>query len=99
MRQAYLVTYDISDDRRRAKVFRILRGFGDHLQFSVFRCDLTPSEFTRLRGRLLEAIHSNSDQVLLVDIGPSTGRAKRAIGSLGRAYTLLDVGRRGLVAA
>ena len=40
MRNRYIVTYDITDDRRRTAVYKCLRGFGDHLQYSVFRCDL-----------------------------------------------------------
>ena len=38
MRQSYLVCYDISDDKRLRKVFKTMRGYGDHLQYSVFEC-------------------------------------------------------------
>lgn len=41
MRASYLVCYDICDDKRLRKVFRTMRGFGDHLQYSVFECQLT----------------------------------------------------------
>ena len=87
MRQVYLVTYDISDDRRRDQVFKILRGFGDHLQFSVFRCEASETELIRLRGRLLDAINAKEDQVLFADLGPWDGRGTTAITSLGRSYT------------
>src|ERR1039458_4021608 len=36
MRFSYLICYDICDDKRLRKVFQTMRGFGDHLQFSVF---------------------------------------------------------------
>ena len=42
MRRLYLVAYDICDPKRLRKVFKTMRGFGEHLQFSVFQCDLTP---------------------------------------------------------
>lgn len=87
MRKAYIVTYDISDTRRREVVFRILRGFGDHLQYSVFRCELSGSELVRLRGRLIDAIHAHEDQVLFADVGPATKRGRRAITAIGRRYT------------
>lgn len=87
MRQVYLVTYDISDDRRRDQVFRILRGFGDHLQFSVFRCEASETELVRLRARLLDAINTKEDQVLFADLGPSEGRGVTAIRAIGRGYT------------
>ena len=38
MRTSYLICYDICDDKRLRKVFQTMRGFGDHLQFSVFEC-------------------------------------------------------------
>ncbi len=41
MRQSYLVTYDIADEKRLRKVFKIMRGYGDHLQYSVFECQFT----------------------------------------------------------
>ena len=37
MLNRYIVTYDVSDDDRRNKVFTALRGYGDHIQYSVFR--------------------------------------------------------------
>ncbi len=87
MRQTYLVTYDISDPRRLRQVFQTMRGYGDHLQLSVFRCDLSLRERIELRAKLREVMHMEEDQVLFVDLGPSDGRAMTSIESLGRAYT------------
>lgn len=86
MRTAFLVTYDICHPKRLRRVFRILRGFGDHLQFSVFRCELTDMELVELRAQLRRAIHHHEDQVLFVLIGPVEGRGGRSITSLGRKY-------------
>ncbi len=41
-RRHFLITYDISDDKRRTKVFHTLQANGDHAQFSVFLCNSTP---------------------------------------------------------
>ena len=41
-------TYDICEDKRLAKVYKIMRGYGDHLQYSVFECQLTQA--VRSRG-------------------------------------------------
>lgn len=87
MRQVFLVTYDVSDDRRRNDVFRILRGFGDHLQFSVFRCETSESELIRLRAALSQAIDHVEDQVLFANLGPVEGRGAEAITALGEPYT------------
>ncbi len=87
MRQTYIVSYDISDPKRLRKVFRTMRGYGDHVQLSVFRCELTETERVELRGRLSEVIHHREDQVLFVDVGPAEGRGATSISSLGRAYS------------
>jgi CRISPR-associated protein Cas2 len=90
MRQTYVVMYDISDAKRLRRVFRICLGYGDHLQYSVFRCNLTPMEFVELRGRLHEAIHHKKDQVVFVDVGPAEGRAAESFEAIGRPYRFED---------
>ncbi|MGI6496948.1 MAG: CRISPR-associated endonuclease Cas2 [Kiritimatiellia bacterium] len=40
MRRFYLVSYDIPDDKRRARVFKLMRGWGERVQYSVFCCQL-----------------------------------------------------------
>ena len=69
MRRRYLVTYDISDDKRRERVFKTLRDRGDHVQFSVFLCELNPREYALLKGQLQEFVHYREDQVLILDLG------------------------------
>lgn len=59
MRHSYIVTYDICDDRRLRKVFQTMRNWGDHLQYSVFECQLTSSEMIHLRDALRKIIHHN----------------------------------------
>jgi CRISPR-associated protein Cas2 len=69
MRRRYLVTYDISDDKRRDRVFKTLRDRGDHVQFSVFLCELNAREYALLKGELQQYVHHKEDQVLLLDLG------------------------------
>jgi CRISPR-associated protein Cas2 len=86
MRQAYVVCYDVSDPKRLRKVFKVLRGYGQHVQLSVFRCDLDETKLVQLKQKLRAVIHHDEDQVLFIDMGPADGRAVGAITSLGRAY-------------
>lgn len=86
MRQTYVVTYDISEAKRLRRVHRILLGYGERLQYSVFRCELSDREVVELRGRLSEVIHHREDQVLFVDVGPASGKAREAFAAIGRAY-------------
>lgn len=90
MRKSFLVCYDISDDKRLRKVFQTMRGYGDHLQYSVFECQLAAADLIRLRVELSAIIHHDQDQVLFVDLGPAEGRGDRVITALGKAYTNVD---------
>lgn len=86
MRRNYVVTYDISDDKRRTEVFRTLHGYGDHAQYSVFFCELNDRELVHLRTKLRGAIHQREDQVLIVDLGPATNPLEEGMQVLGRGY-------------
>jgi CRISPR-associated protein Cas2 len=90
MRMSYLVCYDISDEKRLRKVFKAMRGYGDHLQYSVFECQLTPMDLLRCRNQLSGIIHHGEDQVLFVNLGPAEGRGERVITALGKPYTAID---------
>lgn len=90
MRNTYLVCYDIRDDKRLRKVFKTMRNYGDHLQYSVFECDFTPIDLAKCRHELGNIIKHDEDQVLFVDLGPTEGRGERVISALGLAYTPLN---------
>lgn len=87
MRNRYIVTYDITEDRCRTAVYKTLRGYGDHLQYSVFRCDLTERRRIEMVAALHELIDHATDQVLVIDLGPVDGRASICVSSIGRAYS------------
>lgn len=65
----YLIAYDISHPRRLQRVYKVMRGYGDHLQYSVFRCVLSEKQLAELCGRLGDEIHHGEDQVLFVPLG------------------------------
>lgn len=86
-RRRYLVTYDISDDKRRNRVFKALEGEGDHVQFSVFLCELNAREVIELRTTLTPLIHHWEDQILLLDLGPADRLPDSFLTSIGRSYS------------
>lgn len=59
----YIVAYDISDDRRRTKVHKILCGFGKWTQYSLFECHLTPKQLLQLQHRLDRHLRPEEDSV------------------------------------
>ena len=83
-RRHYLMTYDISDDKRRTKVYKTLLGAGDHVQYSVFFCDLNDAELASLRKKLRPLLNSKEDQLLIVDLGVATASLIEGIEALGR---------------
>jgi len=58
-----IVAYDISKDRRRTKVHKVLKSYGDWTQFSLFECRLTETDYARLRLRLRDLINLETDAV------------------------------------
>jgi CRISPR-associated protein Cas2 len=88
-RHAYLVTYDVSDKRRLRKTHRLMLGYGDPVQYSVFRCELSPREVEILVTRLDEVIAKGSDRVLIVDMGPARSKRDR-IRMIGKPLEPLD---------
>lgn len=92
MRSAFVVCYDIVCDKRRTQVSEICKGYGDRIQYSVFRCHLSKVERLELEERLRAEIHHFEDQVLLVDLGPVDGRGGTCIEAIGLPYLEPDEG-------
>ena len=59
----YTVAYDITDDKRRNKVAKILKDFGTRVQYSVFECNVDRRAFLRLQNRLEQAMNLNEDTI------------------------------------
>ncbi len=85
-RRNYVVAYDISDDKRRTKVFRVLLGYGDHAQFSVFLCQLNGQELVQMRHRLRGLINNAEDQIMIVELGLSVRPLDLSLDVLGIGY-------------
>jgi len=86
MRRRYLITYDITDDKRRSQVFDACQREAEHTQYSVFVAELDERELTVMLGDLTELINAAEDQVLFADLGPAEREAGRIIAAIGRPY-------------
>ena len=58
-----VISYDISEDKRRTKIHKILKSYGQWMQYSVFECDLTKTQYAKLRSRLSKIIKPNEDNI------------------------------------
>ena len=66
----WLVCYDVRDAKRLRKCAKHMEGYGERMQYSVFRCWLTPRQMQQLRWELTEMLASEDD-VLLIPLCPS----------------------------
>lgn len=57
-----VVSYDISDDKRRRKVAKIMEGYGYRVQYSVFECDLNSKKLAELQKRLKSLVKQNEGE-------------------------------------
>lgn len=75
-----VVSYDIPDDRRRAKVMKTLKDFGRHVQYSVFECDLKREDFQRLRLKLKDLINKDEDNIRFYTLSKEDRRKRQVWG-------------------
>lgn len=81
----YLVTYDIRDPKRWRHVFKLMKGFGEWLQLSVFQCRMSRRRHAELVHLLDGAIHHGVDALLIIDLGPAD-KVKPRVVSMGEKY-------------
>jgi CRISPR-associated protein Cas2 len=87
----YIVAYDISDQRRWRRVFRLMNGYGEWLQLSVFQCRLSQRRRIELKLALREIIDHVQDHVVILDLGPAASIRPR-VESLGKPFTAVERG-------
>jgi CRISPR-associated protein Cas2 len=58
-----VVSYDISDDRRRDQAAQLLLDYGVRVQRSVYECRLDTDAFARMKARLEALIDWETDSV------------------------------------
>lgn len=57
MKQFVIISYDISNDKRRTKIMKALEDYGTRVQYSVFECHLQSKELERLKKRLAPLVN------------------------------------------
>lgn len=85
----FIVTYDIGDDKRWRRVFKLMNGYGEWVQLSVFQCRLSRRRHAELIALLDGVIHHGQDHVVLLDVGPAEQVAPRVV-SLGKDFAPLQ---------
>jgi CRISPR-associated protein Cas2 len=52
----YVIAYDVTDDKRRRKVVKLLEKYGKRSNYSVFECMVTDAQLSHIRKSLLAII-------------------------------------------
>ena len=86
MRKIYLVVYDITNQKRWSKIYKIMRGYGDHAQLSVFICNLSDKEYLMMTHDIDSIINHSDDKVMIADLGPAHSRGQNSITFFGKPY-------------
>ena len=76
----YVIAYDVASDRRRTRVHKLLCGFGQWTQFSVFECWLTKKQLLQLRFKLEPLLDPSADHVRLYTLCASCAPSVVTIG-------------------
>ncbi len=67
----YFVIYDIACQKRWRQIYRLMQGYGEWVQLSVFQCRLTKAQSIQLREELRQAMLMGEDHVMMIDVGPA----------------------------
>jgi len=81
-----LVTYDVSTTtregrRRLSRVAKTCLDFGQRVQNSVFECEVDPSQFAQLKGRLVDLIDPRQDSLRFYFLGKKGRKRVEHVGS------------------
>ncbi|MDR7400466.1 MAG: CRISPR-associated endonuclease Cas2 [Armatimonadota bacterium] len=82
-RNRYVVCYDVREPKRLRRMHRTMLGYGDPLQYSVFVCDLSATERMLMEDAVRQVVRLSEDSVVVIDLGPAEGVARRRIRQLG----------------
>lgn len=88
-----ILSYDIVSDKRRTKVMKFLKGYGTHVQYSVFECHLTQQQLQTVQQQLRKLIDLQTDSVRIYLLDTQAIQRIQIVGigqvSRDRAYYLI----------
>lgn len=85
MRRCYLVCYDIKNAKRLNRIFKVMKGYGERWQYSIFFCPLKSIDRVRLQADLEQEMNLKEDQVLIIDLGIDEKQARDGVRTIGQS--------------
>jgi len=85
----FIITYDITNDKNRVKVSKILEDYGHRVQFSVFESDISKAEAKSLCDLLKTKIDVEKDSIKFYFLCADCEKKVKSIGKK-KEHILLD---------
>lgn len=82
-----LVTYDISDDRRRTRLAKMLKDYGERVQYSVFECNLNDKLLNNMKKRAEKLLDKELDSLRIYKL---TDLQKQEVEIIGNGKVIED---------
>lgn len=76
-----VIGYDTPSDRRRARLARLLKGYGERRQFSLFEARLSRTQWAALKAQLLRAIDPAEDNLAVYFLPPDAVERTLRVGN------------------
>ncbi|MGI0479401.1 CRISPR-associated endonuclease Cas2 [Geminocystis sp. CENA526] len=87
-----IISYDITDNKKRTQIHKILKSYGEWVQYSIFECELTETQYAKLRHRLSKLIKDDGDNIRFYFMCKCCqGKIERIGGELPRDNTIFFV--------
>jgi CRISPR-associated protein Cas2 len=68
--QRIVVAYDVRDDKRRRKLFKLLGSYGFSVQYSLFKATVSKADIERMRREMSEIIDRERDRIMFAILCP-----------------------------
>ncbi len=79
-KKAYVIAYDIIDDKKRSRVANTLKDYGQRIQKSVFECRLNGENFREMKQRLGKIINKKEDSILIYPLCEACMKLRQTMG-------------------
>lgn len=67
-KQFWVIAYDIVDDRNRNRIANFLEKHGQRVNYSVFECILTDSQFEKVKKQIEKWMDTDDDRIVYYPI-------------------------------
>jgi CRISPR-associated protein Cas2 len=64
----FLIAYDIANRKRLHRVARLIEGYGERVQKSVFECRLDPGRLAELLARVKDIMNKREDKLQIYQL-------------------------------